>query len=127
MIVKRNIDIEADIKSALEDHLTTYVRPLPPKYKFPNILVHKTGGTDLDTIDTFTVVIDSRSKEDEEANEYLRNAIAILKVVAKNQTTNIRAVKVISSGSWGNDPVRQDVKLCSATLQIVAHEETVNI
>lgn len=127
MIVKRNIDIEYEVKKSLEDYMTAYVRPLPPEYKLPNILIHKTGGTDLDTIDTFTVVIDSRSKEDEEANEYLRNAIAILKVVAKNQTTNIRAVKVISSGSWGNDPVRQDAKLCSATLQIVAHEEIVNI
>ena len=85
------------------------------------------GGTDSNTIDTFTVSVDARAKTEAEANETIRNAVAILKSVAKLQTTEIRRVVVNSSGSWGKDPVRPDLAMCTATLLVTAHEENIDL
>lgn len=127
MTINRSIDIEDEIRKALLPYLTAYVRPLPAKYTLPNVLIHKTGGTDTNTIDTFSVAIDARAETDAEADETLRTAVGLLKQIAREQTSALRNVTVNASGSWGTDPVRPDLKLCSATLMVTAHEEKVNL
>lgn len=122
MKINKSIDIENEVRTALAPHLTVYCRPLPAEYGLPNILVTQVGGTDSQTVDTFEVVLDARAKLEAEAFDCLRTAIAILKTTAKEQTTALRYVTVNSSGSWGTDPVRPDLAMCSARLAIVAHQ-----
>ncbi len=124
MIIERSIDIEDVVRLALTDHLTAYCRPLPKDYSLPCILVSKVGGSDRDKIDTFEVTLDSRGRTEYDADLTLRNAIGILKAV---EGTAIRYVTVNSSGSWGSDPVRPDLAMCSARLRIVAHVERTTI
>lgn len=124
MIIERPIDIEDVVRLALADHLTAYCRPLPKDYSLPCIIVSKVGGTDRDKIDTFEVTLDSRARTEYDADLALRNAIGILKAV---EGTAIRYVTVNSSGSWGSDPVRPDLAMCSARLRIVAHVERATI
>ena len=122
MIIKKSIDIEDEVRAALADHLTAYCTPLPAEYDLPHILITQVGGTTAQTIDTFYVVLDARARTEAEAINYLHTAVGILKKVAKEQTTAIRHVVVNSSGSWGDDPVRPDLAMCSARLEIVAHQ-----
>lgn len=127
MIIQRSVDIEDVIRQALSDYLTAYCRPLPDNFLLPSILVQQVAGTDSASIDTFEVVLDSRADNEAEALETLRNAIGILKAVSKQQTTPIRFVSVNSSGSWGNDPMRPELAMCSARLSVVAHEESTEV
>jgi hypothetical protein len=127
MDISRSIDIENIVRLALTDYFTIYCRPLPEKFETPSLLVSLVGGSDANTIDSFDIVLDSRAKSDAEANELLRTAIGALKQIAKEQTTALRYVEVNSSGSWGNDPVRPDLAMCSARLRIVAHQEKITI
>lgn len=127
MIFQRNIDIEDTIREALDDYLTIYCRPLPKNFRKPCILVQQVGGFDTSTIDTFEVVLDSRADHEAEALEALRNAVGILRRVAQLQTTPIRHVSVNSSGSWGTDPVRPDLAMCSARLSVTAHLENAEV
>ena len=127
MTINKSIDIEDEVRTALAPRQTAYCRPLPADYSLPNILVTQVGGTDAQTIDTFEVVLDSRAKIEAEAIDYLNTAIAILKQVAREQTTALRYVTVNSSGSWGNDPVRPDLAMCSARLSIVAHQQSMEV
>lgn len=127
MIIQRSIDIEDVVRQALSDYLTAYCRPLPDNFLLPSILVQQVAGTDSASIDTFEVVLDSRADNEAEALETLRNAIGILKAVSKQQTTPIRFVSVNSSGSWGNDPMRPELAMCSARLSVVAHEESAEV
>ena len=122
MVISKSIDIEEEIRTALTDYLTAYCRPLPKHYTLPNILITQVGGTTSDTIDTFSVVLDSRARTEAAALATLNEAIGILKAVAKNQTTAIRHVTVNTSGSWGQDPVRPDLCMCSARVDVVAHQ-----
>jgi hypothetical protein len=127
MIINKSIDIEDEVRLALEDHLTVYCRPLPADYSLPHILVTWVGGSVNQTIDTFEVVLDARAKSEAEAVDYLQTAKGILKEVAKQQTTSIRLVNENTSGSWGADPVRPDLAMCSARLSIVAHQKSVEV
>lgn len=124
--IERSIDVEDAVRMTLADHLTVYCRPLPASYSLPCILVTQVGGSDTNKIDTFEITLDSRAKEEAEALEYLRNAVGVLKAVAGSNTP-IRHVSVNSSGSWGADPVRPDLAMCSARLEVVAHLENVTI
>ena len=124
MEIARSIDIENVVRTALSDYFDIYCRPLPSKFKTPSLLVQKVGGTEKNTIDTIDIVLDSRAKDEETADALLRNAIGVLKQIAKDQTTPIRKVTVNSAGSWGTDPVRPDLAMCSARLNIVAHQES---
>lgn len=117
-----NIDIENAIRLALKDYFTIYCLPLPEKFKTPSLLVQRVGGTEDNKIDTFSVTLDARAKTEKEADELLRMAIGTLKEIAKMQTTEIRAVTVNASGSWGKDPVRPDLAMCTARLEVVAHQ-----
>lgn len=124
MIINKSIDIEEEIRTALDPYLTAYCRPIPVEYELPNILITKVGGTDSQTIDTFAVVLDSRAHTEAAALDYLNTAIGILKQVAKEQTAALRHVTINTSGSWGNDPVRPDLSMCSARIDVVAHQIT---
>ena len=124
MVINKSIDIEEEIRTALATYLTTYCRPLPKHYALPNILITQVGGTTTGTIDTFSVVLDSRARREAEALDTLNRAIGILKQVAKEQTTALRHVTINTSGSWGNDPVRPDLSMCSARIDVVAHQIT---
>ena len=127
MTINKSVDIENEVRNALISYQTVYCRPLPAEYDLPNILVTQVGGTDSQTIDTFEVVLDSRAEVEAEAIDYLNTAIAILKTVAKEQTTARRRVTVNTSGSWGADPVRPDLAMCSARLAIVAHQISMEV
>lgn len=127
MNINVSIDVEDEIRQALADHLTAYCRPLPADYALPHILITQVGGTTSQTIDTFEVVLDARAKTEGAALAYLNKATGILKAVAKEQTTALRHVVVNSSGSWGADPVRPDLAMCSARIQVVAHQTTMEV
>ena len=108
----------------MKDYMTVYCRPLPANFSTPCILVTQVGGTDQDgQVDTFDATLDARATNAADANETLRNAVAILRKVAGDQTTAIRHVEVNSSGSWGNDPVRPDLAMYSARVRVWAHLE----
>lgn len=123
MEILRSIDIEDTVRQALLPYMACYCPPLPSEYVLPNVLVRQVGGSTADKIDTFTVTLDARASTEAEASETLRSAVGILMKTATDQTTAIRFVFVNSSGSWGSDPVRPDLAMCSATLQITAHQE----
>jgi len=122
MIIKKSVDIEEEIQKALKDYMTVYCRPLPADYLLPNILITQVGGADRNTVDTFEVVLDSRANTEADALDYLHTAVGILKETARQQATAMRHITVNSSGSWGNDPVRPDLAMCSARLEVVAHQ-----
>lgn len=125
LTIKRSIDVENAVWEALKDYLTAYCRPLPADFAIPSILVTQVGGGDTDEIDAFEIVLDSRAEHEADALEYLRNAIGVLKAAAGGDSTPIRHVTVTSSGSWGADPVRPELAMCSARMVVIAHlEET---
>ena len=127
MKINRSVDIEEESRIALSEHLTAYCRPLPADYELPNILITQVGGSDRSRIDTFEVVLDARAETEQAASETLRTAIGVLKAAAAAQTTAIRYVSVNSNGSWGADPVRPDLALCTARMSVVAHLETMEV
>ena len=122
MIINKSIDIEDEVLQALAPYQTAYVRPLPAEYDLPHILITQVGGTTSQRIDTFEVVLDSRAALEADALDYLNTAIGILKKAAKLQTSALRHVTVNSSGSWGQDPVRPDLAMCSARVVLTAHQ-----
>lgn len=127
MDIKRSIDVEYAIKLLLDSMLTAYCRPLPADYSLPNILISQVGGSDENDVDTFEIVLDARAETEADANEYMRNAIGILKAKAGLPDNEIRSVRVTSSGSWGADPVRPDLAMYSSRLSVVAHLEQTTI
>lgn len=127
MNIQVAIDIEEEIRSALAGYFNIYVRPLPADYSLPNLLIQQVGGSEENTISTFEVTIDSRAEIEADALEQLNKAIGILEQIAKNQTTAIRHVTINAYGSWGVDPVRPDLAMCSARLRVVAHKKSENI
>ena len=127
MKILRPIDIEEQIRLALTDYITVYARPLPAKFTTPNILIAVAGGTSSKTIDTFTVQLSARAKTDAEAYEYLSTAIGVLEEQTKAQVGALRNVIINSLASWGNDPVRPDLKLATATVLVTAHRELFEI
>lgn len=127
MKIERFIDIEDEIRQALDPYMTVYVRPLPKDFTVPSILVTWVGGTEKEKIDTFDVTIDSRAEDEYTAQLNLRNAIGIIEAVTKTQKTALRYVTINTLGSWGHDPVRQDLVMCTARLRVIAHKETIEI
>lgn len=127
MIIKRTVDIEDEVRLALKDYYTIYCRPLPENFILPSLLVTVSGGVDDDSIDAQDVVLDARAYEDAEAINLLLDAVATLKAVANTQGTHIRYVEVNTIASWGQDPVRQNISLCSARLRIYTHKIEKNI
>ena len=130
MQIKKPIDIEDAVRTALAEYLTAYCRPLPASYTLPNILVTALGGSEItdwhgtDQIDTFTVNLTSRGETEASALDCLRTAIGVLKA---SQGKTLATVTLNSQYSWGTDPVRPDLAMCGATLIIAARPETVTI
>lgn len=127
MIIYRSIDVEDEIRKALKDYMTVYVRPLPENFATPSVLIELMGGTSFNTIDTFTVRFSARAKTDAEALDFLRTLLGILDNRTKNQIGELRFSIEQNLISWGTDPVRQDLKLCTATVQVIAHKEQTEI
>lgn len=127
MKINKSIDVEEEIRASLNDYIKAYVRPLPANFDVPSILITAVGGTDENTIDYFDVTLDSRAEEDATALENLQKAVGIVIAIAKSQTTKLRFAKVNSLGSWGRDPVRPDLAMCSARLRVLAHIETMEV
>lgn len=127
MNILKPVDIEDECRNALKDFITTYCRPLPANYSLPNVLVTATGGSSKDTIDTFTVVLDARAETDAQAVDVLNTAIGLIEAQASLQVGALRSVFINSLYRWGNDPVRPDLKLCSATVLVTAHRQSFTI
>lgn len=126
--IRRSVDIEDEIRKALKDHMTAYCKPLPANFSLPCIEITQVGGTDVEGfVDKSDVTLDARADNAADANEACRNAIGVLREVARQQTTAIRHIEVNASGSWGNDPQRPDLAMYSARLRVVAHSEQVTI
>lgn len=127
MEILRPCDIEEQIRLALNDYFTVYVRPLPADYTLPCLMITATGGNSSNTIDTFTVVLDARAETDADSYELLRNAMGVLEEQTRAQVGALRNVTINSLARWGNDPVRPDIKLCTATVLVTAHREAFSI
>ena len=122
MEILRSVDIEDEIRTALRAWFDVYCPPLPAEYPLPSLLVQQVGGSESARIDTFDVTLDARGETEASAKSCLLNAVGALKAVAKAQTTAIRHVEVNTSGSWGRDPSRPDLAMCSARLRVTAHQ-----
>lgn len=123
MRILRPCDVENECRLALSGLFNVHCPPLPANYATPCLLIRATGGSSTNTVDTFTVVIDSRGTENDAALEYLRNALGALEAQAQAQVGALRNVALNSLYSWGTDPVRPDLKLCSATVLVTCHRE----
>lgn len=121
MNILKPVDIEEEIRLALKDYLTAYVRPLPKNYALPNVLITATGGTTSNQVDTFTVTLDARAETDAEAYDLLTTALGVLEEQARTQPGALRNAIINSLARWGTDPVRPDLKLCTATVLVTAH------
>ena len=99
----------------------------------PSILVQSTGGTTeenwsgLEVMNTFIIVLDSRAETENDALLTLRNAIGVLKAAVAAQSGPVRYVSLNSQYSWGADPVRPELAMCSANLSILARPESITI
>lgn len=127
MIIYRPVDIEEEIRRALADYFTVYVRPLPANFAVPSLLITATGGTSKNKIDTFTVVIDARAETDAEADELARNALGTLQALASQQTGALSFMEVNALANWKTDPVRPELKMRTITAQFPAHREEYEI
>ena len=127
MQIQTSVDIEYEVQKILNTYMTAYCRPLPADFETPCILVTKVGGSDVDTIDSAEIVLDSRASRESQAVELLNKAIGVLRKISRESTTPVRHIRVTSSGSWGVDPVRPDLAMCSARLSVTAHMENTTI
>lgn len=128
--VSRSKDIENVIRTILAEHLTAYCLPLPAELALPSVSIRHTGGFTRATasgtgkIDRFTVVLDARAETEAEASLYIRNAVAFLEASGGG---DISCTAVNSLYSWGTDPVRPDLAMCSATVLVTAHRDTITL
>ena len=125
--ILKPVDIEEEIRVALSEYVTAYVRPLPEEYALPNTLIAATGGSSKDTIDTFTVSLDTRAETEAEAYNVMSTVIGLLQQQGANQVGALRNVSLNSLARWGSDPVRPDLKLCTATVIVTAHRQSQTI
>ena len=127
MIIYRSIDIEDKLRGVLSEYMTAYCIPLPKDFTVPSVLITHTGGSSMKTVtgkgkaDIFVVVLDARAETEADADELLRNAVAIL------EADDSMFVDINSLYSWGTDPVRPDLAMCSATLMVTTHREETTI
>ena len=127
MNILKQVDIENEVRLALTDYFEAYCRPLPESYGLPNVLIEQTGGSTGNTIDTFQVRLSVRAETEESASDCLREVLGVLEVRCEEQFGALRHMSLNSLASWGSDPVRPDLKLCTATVQAYAHQETLTI
>jgi len=127
MIIYKSVDIEDEIRQALEEYVVAYVRPLPENFTVPSVLIELMGGTSENTIDTFLVRISARAKENAGALALLQTVLGILKEQTNSQFGELRFSDEQNLMSWGNDPVRPDLCLCQATVNVLAHKQKVDL
>ncbi len=127
MNILTSIDIEDAIREALSDKFAIYCRPLPADFKMPCVLITAVGGRETDTISTFLVSVDARAKTDADAYDYIRKAVGAIIANANTDGVKYNHASVNSLAKWGNDPARPDIKLCTATLEVIAHKQTITI
>lgn len=127
MNIEVSIDVEDEVRLALKDYVTVCVRPLPEDFLTPCVLVEQMGGTSSNTIDNFVIRLGARAATDAEALQLLRVALGVLEAQTKAQFGKLRYSITNSLASWGSDPVRPDLKLCTATVQAYAHKEPLTI
>lgn len=127
MNILKQVDIENEIRLALADYFEAYCRPLPETYGLPNVLIEQTGGSSLNEIDTFQVRLSVRAETDEDASDVMRDVLGVLQARAEEQFGALRHVSLNSLASWSTDPVRPDLKLCTALVLVTTHRETVTI
>ena len=127
MNIEVSIDVEDEVRLALKDYVTVYVRPLPENFLTPCVLVEMMGGTSSNTIDNFVIRLGARAATDAEALQLLRVALGVLEAQTKAQFGKLRYSITNSLASWGSDPARPDLKLCTATVQAYAHKEPLTI
>ncbi len=127
MNILKQVDIETEVRLALTEFFEAYNRPLPEEYGLPNVLIEQTGGSSRDKIDTFQVRLSVRAETDEEASDVMRDVLGVLQARAEEQFGALRHVSLNSLASWSTDPVRPDLKLCTALVLITAHRQAVTI
>lgn len=127
MNILTSIDIEDAIREALNDKFAIYCRPLPANFNMPCILITAVGGRETDTISTFLVTVDARAKTDAECYEYIRKVVGAIIASANADGVKYNHASVNSLAKWGNDPARPDIKLCTATLEVIAHKQKITI
>lgn len=127
MDINKSVDIENEIRLALDDYFEAYCRPLPENYGLPNVLVEQTGGTTSNTIDSFQIKLSVRAKTDAEAIDTMNEVLGVLEYQCEQQIGALRHISVNSMASWGTDPARPDLKLCTMTAIVTAHRETYEI
>ena len=129
--MKIPIDFEYEIRTILSDKYTAYCKPLPQNFSMPCILVTQVGGrTDynwagIGEIDAADITLDSRAETDEESFETLRKAIGYLEEQVAKQKTSLLMVEVNTISSTINDPVRPDLKMCTARILTRARREEI--
>lgn len=120
------IDFEDEIRKVLAEKYTAYCKPLPKDFTTPCILVTQVGGrTDytwagIAEIDAADITLDARAETDAEAVETLRKAIGYLEEAVASQSTPLIMAEVNTVSSTINDPVRPDLKMCTARFLVRA-------
>lgn len=127
MEILKQVDIEDEIRLALTDYFEANCRPLPETYGLPNVLIEQTGGGSGNEIDTFQVKLSVRAETAAEASDVMRDVLGVLQVRVNEQFGALRYMSLNSLASWGNDPVRPDLKLCTAMVLVTAHREPFTI
>ena len=129
--MKIPIDFEDTIRQILADKITAYCKPLPQGFEMPCILVTQVGGRTAYTwagvgeIDSADITLDARAETDAESVETLRTAVAYLEDQVSQQITPLIMMEVNTMSSSINDPVRPDLKMCTARLLVRARREEI--
>lgn len=125
------IDFEDEIRKILGDRFYAYCKPLPKDFRLPCVLVTQVGGRTAYTwagkaeIDAADITLDARAETDAESLEILRTAVGYLEEAVASQTTPLIMVEVNTLSSTINDPVRPDLKMCTARLLTRARRQEI--
>lgn len=126
MNILKQVDVENEVRLALADFFEAYCE-LPEDYGLPNVVIQQTGGSSENQIDTFQVRLSVRAETEEEASDVMRDVLGVLQTRSEEQFGALRHMSLNSLASWSTDPVRRDLKLCTALVLVTTHRETVII
>lgn len=126
MNILKQVDVENEVRLALADFFEAYCE-LPEDYGLPNVVIQQTGGSSANQIDTFQVRLSVRAETEEEASDVMRDVLGVLQTRSEEQFGALRHMSLNSLASWSTDPVRRDLKLCTALVLVTTHRETVTI
>ena len=126
MNILKQVDVENEVRLALADFFEADCT-LPEDYGLPNVVIQQTGGSSENQIDTFQVRLSVRAETEEEASDVMRDVLGVLQTRSEEQFGALRHMSLNSLASWSTDPVRRDLKLCTALVLVTTHRETVTI